>query len=157
MRISRAAGRRIEDRLTGGNARFDGILTLTPDDRGLIWCETGTLCLEGVPPVTATRRYLWREGPDGTIGVFFDDGRPFHSFRPDGRPEAAHWCDPDSYDARYDFTRWPDWEAVWTVRGPRKDYTSHTRYSPCEDGAAAAQPGRPGQSERTSSWARSCA
>ena len=59
--------------------------------------------------------------------VDYADGRPFHEFDP-ARPRAAHWCDPDDYRVRYDFTRWPLWRAEWEVRGPRKDYLMMTDY-----------------------------
>jgi hypothetical protein len=63
--------------------------------------------------------------------VLFADGRPFHAFDPGAaRPEAAHDCPPDLYRVRYDFSDWPDWQAAWEVRGPRKDYRMVSRYAP---------------------------
>ena len=76
----------------------------------------------------AERRYLWREA-GARVEVFFEDGRPFHSFDPDEpRPAADHWCDPDSYSVHYDFSTWPAWTSEWQVSGPRKDYTMHSAY-----------------------------
>jgi hypothetical protein len=40
----------------------------------------------------------------------------------------VHACDPDTYRAHHDFSRWPQWHAVWTVTGPRKDYTMWTMW-----------------------------
>ena len=39
-----------------------------------------------------------------------------------------HWCDPDSYAVRYDFSRWPEWSARWRVEGPHKAYIMYSRY-----------------------------
>ena len=79
----------------------------------------------------ATRRYLWKDGGAGTIDVLFDDGRLFHRFdAEDEAPAAEHACPPDTYRVRYDFRRWPRWQAEWRVTGPRKDYGILSRYRP---------------------------
>lgn len=63
--------------------------------------------------------------------MFFDDGRPFHRFCLAQKAEGSdHPCGDDLYRVAYDFSDWPHWQAVWTVVGPRKDYTSTTRYAP---------------------------
>lgn len=106
-----------------GRARFEAT------DTGLIYRETLDLVIAGHAPVRAERSYLWR-AVEAAIAVDFSDGRPFHSFEPNGRSEAAHWCDPDQYDVAYDFEDWPDWTSTWRVKGPRKDYAMVTRYVP---------------------------
>ena len=123
--------RRIEDRLAGQTGHLEGVARFTRDADGLIYSETGTLRLPDQPEMQAERRYLWREA--GTrIEVFFEDDRPFHAFDPaDPRPAAEHWCDPNSYAVRYDFSAWPDWSSEWQVTGPRKDYMMHSQY--CRD------------------------
>lgn len=74
--------------------------------------------------MTAERRYRW----DSDLRVFFEDGRFFHQVpRTGGATE--HWCAPDMYRVRYRFARWPEWETVWRVIGPRKDYAMITRYT----------------------------
>ena len=114
---------------SGASARFTGSATLTPNAHGLAYTERGTLHLAEGAPMTAERRYLWRAGAGGRIAILFADGRPFHDFDPAARgPEARHLCDPDTYDVRYDFTGWPLWRAIWTVRGPRKDYRMESLY-----------------------------
>ena len=114
--------RMISDHLAGQSGIFTGTATLSPRGGGLWdWSESGVIALGGSRPMSAARRYLWR--PEGDrIAVLFEDGRPFHDFAPDGAPEAAHRCAPDDYRVRYDFSRWPDWQAEWVVKGPRKDY-----------------------------------
>lgn len=113
----------------GPRARFDGRARFEADGAGLVCREAGALTIAGHAPVMAERRYLWRAGAGGAIDVLFDDGRPFH--RIDLRqcaPQDRHMCDPDIYEVRYDFARWPAWSSLWRVRGPRKSYRMETLY-----------------------------
>ena len=121
-------GRRIEN-AEGPEARFEGVARFEPDGAGLVYAEEGELQLEGQPPIRGERRYLWRQEEDGTIAVFFDDGRDFHRFDPGAEaPGDRHHCAPDVYDVTYDFGGWPEWESRWRVTGPRKDYVMVSRY-----------------------------
>lgn len=112
----------------GPDAVFSGTAQFTQDGAGLILHEEGRLSLTGQGTFQAERRYLWRQ--DGAeIAVFFADGRDFHRFDPTrGAAHADHWCDPDTYKVRYDFTRWPTWQVEWQVTGPRKDYLMRSTY-----------------------------
>ena len=128
-----SVARSIEDRLSGAPATFEGRAWITSDGQGALYEERGVMQLAGGAEMNAERRYLWRSSAGG-IDVLFDDGRYFH--RVDLSvdlsaecPEAEHWCDPDTYGARYDFSDWPKWSCVWQVRGPRKDYTMTSVYS----------------------------
>ena len=132
--LGRLAGRwqvarRIEDRL-GPEGRFEGVAVFEPAAGGLDYTETGALVLGQGAPMRAGRRHLWRaEG--ARVVVYFADGRAFHDLDPEAaRPAARHLCGADVYDVTYEFARWPDWETVWRVRGPRKDYRMITRYAP---------------------------
>ncbi|MDD8022358.1 MAG: DUF6314 family protein [Paracoccaceae bacterium] len=112
----------------GMTARFIGRAQFRPEGAGLQYHETGHLQLSGLKPMLAERRYLWRQ--DGArICVDYPDGRAFHCFDP-ADPQATHWCDPDDYRVLYGFDTWPDWQARWRVRGPRKDYTMLSTYRP---------------------------
>jgi hypothetical protein len=108
----------------GTEARFEGQAVWSPDAECLIYRETGTLTVTGQPPMQAERRYRWH--PD--LCVHFDDGRFFHRVPAQGG-ETDHWCDPDSYHVRYDFSAWPDFEVIWLVSGPRKSYRMFSRYA----------------------------
>ena len=120
--------RRIEDQRAGQVAHATGQAMLSAEGAGLIYEETVLLHLPGQAPLEGRRRYLWRAAARG-IAVLFDDGRDFHVIPlGNGAPEAAHWCDPDQYDVRYDFSAWPQWSSVWDVCGPRKDYRMETGY-----------------------------
>ena len=116
----------IEDRLAMQKGRFEGQARFTPHGQALDYREEGRLWLGSGSAMTAVRDYIWRD-EGGRIAVDYGDGRPFHTFDP-AEPAARHICTPDDYRVRYDFARWPDWQAEWTVSGPRKDYTMVSRY-----------------------------
>lgn len=133
----------IEDFRASARGVFRGRAWLTRCPEGLDYREEGELILGAGPAMTASRRYLWRAGPGG-IMVDFADGRFFHAFDPcTPAPEAAHFCDPDHYAARYDFARWPEWRAQWRVTGPRKDYRMISDYRRAEGAADGPMPACP--------------
>ncbi|MGH1413029.1 MAG: DUF6314 family protein [Pelagimonas sp.] len=107
----------------GNQAQFHGQATWTADRDGANYLETGELVMPGQGVFRSERRYRW----DRDLRVFFDDGRYFHTVPALGG-ETAHWCDPDQYDASYNFENWPHWSCQWRVRGPRKDYEMTSRY-----------------------------
>lgn len=112
----------------GARHHFDGEAMFSWSGPRLIEMQTGTLDIGTQVPLKASRRYVWtNEGR--RIEVLFDDMRPFHTI-PTGtaRPETTHLCPPDRYHVAYDFTRFPDWGAVWEVEGPRKAYRMESRY-----------------------------
>ncbi len=136
MRLEAFAGeweidRAIEDVRAGRQGRFTGRARFRPDGDELAYREEGTLAFGDAPAMAASRDYRWRDTGGGVIEVRFADGRFFHRFLPD-EPEPAdvHLCDPDTYRVRYDFARWPLWQAEWRVTGPRKDYAMVSRYRP---------------------------
>lgn len=119
--------RQIKD-AKGPDATFSGTASFTPDDAGLKVQENGQLRLIGQGAFQARRSYLWRQS-GSLIAVLFDDGRDFHMFDPgQGIAHANHWCDPDTYNVRYDFSGWPVWQAQWQVTGPRKNYSMYSVY-----------------------------
>lgn len=119
----------IRDHRADSDGTFTGTATFAPGEGGLICTEIGTLQMQGQVAMTAERRYIWRAGGAGQIAVFFDDGRAFHQFALAGdSAEATHHCDPDIYQVRYDFSRWPIWRIVWQVEGPRKSYQLTSEY-----------------------------
>lgn len=105
--------------------RFHGEATWARVPQGLAYHEIGELQVGAHPAMQAERRYLWRDD----LTVWFEDGRFFHQVPPDGG-ETGHWCDPDQYDVSYDFATWPEFRVTWRVRGPAKDYTMVTEYTP---------------------------
>lgn len=105
-------------------AQFEGHGIWSPTDGGLSYVETGTLTMAGTAPMKAERRYHWAED----LSIYFDDGRFFHTVPADGG-ETRHWCDPDSYHVTYDFSDWPHFDVTWRVDGPRKSYTTTSRFT----------------------------
>ena len=110
---------------TAAPASFAGTAEWSRDGDGLQYVESGLLTIEGHAPMASERRYFW--APD--LRVYFDDGRFFHQVPATGG-ETTHWCDPDHYDATYDFGEWPRFRVVWRVKGPAKDYTMRSEYRP---------------------------
>lgn len=104
-------------------ARFEGEAFWAPDAGRLIYRESGVLTVPGQPPMQAERSYHWHHD----LSVHFDDGRFFHKVPPAGGA-TEHWCDPDSYAGRYDFSGWPGFEVTWQVSGPRKSYRMCSLY-----------------------------
>ncbi|MEJ6398009.1 DUF6314 family protein [Yoonia sp. 208BN28-4] len=124
--------RKLEDRLgvmdgtLVGKAVFDG--GGDADLGGLRYEESGSLTLASGGVMQATRTYYW-QFDDSEVHVRFADGMPFHGFVPHGQSAGTpHLCGADLYVCAYDFTHWPAWKAVWTVKGPSKDYISTSHY-----------------------------
>ena len=107
----------------GRVAEVAGRAVWWPEGAGLAYHETGEMRMPGHPPMQVERRYFW--GAD--MAVHFADGRFFHNVPPEGGA-TAHWCDPDQYDGRYEFSDWPRFRVSWRVRGPNKDYHMTTEY-----------------------------
>lgn len=117
--------RLIESDIVGQSGKFDGITSFIPDADGLLYREVGKLVV-GDHEMEAERQYLWREDA-GEIVVLFDDGKPFHRFA-SKQVAASHYCDPDTYNVTYDFSKWPAWSSRWRVTGPRKNYVMTSAY-----------------------------
>lgn len=115
----------IEDRL-GPPGTFSGQARIARNRDGWRYEESGALVLAEGRALAAERVYLWRPLADG-VAIAFADGRPFHQM-PFAGGSAVHACPPDAYRVTYDFDGWPDWTAMWEVRGPRKDYRMEARY-----------------------------
>lgn len=121
--------RRLHDRKTGLDGLLTGQAGFWLDGDGLLYEERGKLHLPDRAPMTATRRYRWREA-EGGIRVLFDDGENFHCFDHGIDARATHHCGEDRYLVRYAFAEWPHWRAIWSVKGPRKDYRLVSDYWP---------------------------
>ncbi|CUI80424.1 DUF6314 family protein [Cognatishimia activa] len=126
--------REIEDHIanTQITAAGEAVFTMQSDQvgDGLIYNETMEITFPGSAPMHATRRYFWLPNGAGQIAVHFDDNRYFHAVALETpTPKDHHQCDPDNYNVAYDFSDWPNWQASWTVKGPRKDYVMLSRYT----------------------------
>jgi hypothetical protein len=115
----------IEDHLAHEHSTVAGSLHLVGVDGGLSWEESGRWSRStGVVEVRRTLRI--RELEDGWW-VLFEDGRPFHPWRPG--EEVVHPCGQDSYRGLVTGTT-AAWKVRWDVRGPAKDYTMTSVLTP---------------------------
>lgn len=123
--------RQIQDRMAQHDGMLSGqtVFEKTGPTR-LTYSEAGEFRLGRGPALRATRRYHWQFVASEVV-VTFEDGSAFHKFTPQGVTAGTdHPCGDDYYTVGYDFSRWPNWSATWTVKGPRKDYTSVSHYKP---------------------------
>lgn len=126
------------DRVIEGQATMQGIATFTPLDKvRLAYREQGCLKLANGTMVQAEREYVFSISGGG-FNVFFKEDPPrlFHEISLSASPggelsgHARHLCKHDEYRSAYLFL--PDGAFVirHVVRGPRKDYTMNTTYTP---------------------------
>lgn len=123
--------RSIDDAAAGRNGVLTGEASFRPNRDGeLLYEERGELQMEGIAPLMAERRYLWRRDEGHRLSIHFEDGRLFHRLNLDQTmPYDTHFCTPDVYDMTYDLRHWPVWECSARVEGPRKTYRLTSRYA----------------------------
>lgn len=125
--------RQIADHWGGQSGHLEGQahFRTTAIPRQLAYDEEGILMMPGQPAIKATRTYFWSASDvDSTrIDIHFSDGRFFHSLHPQKhRDEAEHLCANDLYKVRYLFENKDKWLAIWSVKGPRKNYNMTSLY-----------------------------
>ena len=99
-----------------------GAMVISPAPQGLRWREQGTLTMGAlVVPVTRTS-YLTEIA--GEPWMTFEDGRPFHPWRPG--EQVVHPCGEDVYVGRVAVAD-DEIATVWRVTGPGKDQLLTTR------------------------------
>jgi hypothetical protein len=128
--------RRLRDELAGMSGRVVGLLrieALDPaapgpagGDRTLRWRESGQL--DWGPLRTPIRRVTLLQPPERAGGEWrmaFEDGRPFHPWRPGQFVE--HPCGPDLYRGIVRIDGPDRMRVLWCVTGERKDQRILTR------------------------------
>ncbi|MEU8781587.1 DUF6314 family protein [Streptomyces sp. NPDC048637] len=122
--------RTVYDLRTGAEGSFRGTAEFRPDAAGeaLLHIEEGQLRWSGtVAPVSRTLRV--RPRPDGTAGIDFADGRPFHDLDlRTGRWTAVHPCAADRYEGTFTAVGPDEWHLEWRVGGPAKDQLLRSVY-----------------------------
>lgn len=116
----------IDDRYAGERSVVHGLLELIaagPDQ--VSWRETG-VWTRPAAEVEVRRSLDVRSEPDGWW-VLFEDGRPFHPWRPGS--EVLHPCGADTYRGLVTGTS-QRWTIRWDVEGPAKDYTMTSVLTP---------------------------
>ena len=123
--------REIDDRYAGTRLRVTGTALLDRDEDDCVrWHEEGLLERPGAAPATVHRTLLVVRDAHGSWQVVFDDGRPFHPWRPG--VEVEHPCVADLYRGVIEVGDGRGavfWRVVWHVRGPAKDHTIRTTYT----------------------------
>jgi len=126
------------DRVIEGRATMQGIATFTPLDGGrLAYREQGSLKLADGTIVQAEREYVFSNSGGG-FRVFFKEDPPrlFHKISLSASSggelsgHARHLCKRDEYQSAYLFLPDGTFAIRHVVRGPRKDYTMNTTYTP---------------------------
>jgi hypothetical protein len=116
-----------------GAASGDAIFADGPTP-GSATCDETLVIDYGGRRIDGASRLIWRfedcAGPD----LFFSDGRlfcamRFHRNASGWRAAFTHECGADSYDGVALIDDANCWRLIWTVSGPRKDYTLDTRYA----------------------------
>lgn len=127
----------IDDRRGARAGAASGVATFAaqPDD-----ADTALICAEamtidyGGNRIAGEQTTIWRFqdpcGPD----LYFRDARffcamRFREVRGVWRAEFSHDCGEDRYEGAALVTDESNWRLLWTVKGPRKDYSLDTAYS----------------------------
>lgn len=118
--------RRVVDRTAGTYGTVAGTLVVEAADAGVRLAEDGVLRWGGAEyPVT---RVSLLQPLDGEWWMLFEDGRPFHPWRP-GVP-VVHPCGADTYDGLVALDRDGNrLRTLWNVRGPAKNQRLVTRFA----------------------------
>lgn len=115
--------RELNDRASGMTGQFEGAVSFTHEDGGLLHCERGELRWGGQSPAPAARQLRWRPASSSwAADIRFDDGRPFHHLDlSSGVDRPVHDCQPDVYRGQFQLLGPDEWMYQWEVTGPHKD------------------------------------
>ncbi|GAA0225366.1 DUF6314 family protein [Cryptosporangium japonicum] len=118
--------RRVVDRSARTYGTVAGTLVVTAFEAGLRLAEDGVLRWRGADlPVY---RVSLLQPLDGEWWMLFEDGRPFHPWRP-GTP-VVHPCGRDTYDGMVALDRdGRRLRTLWDVHGPAKNQRLITRFT----------------------------
>lgn len=126
--------RRITDHLTHQVVMIEGVVTWE-EARGGAAPYTNLYhenCVMQLPQYTATasQTYGYQFPSDSIAEVSFIDGRLFYTLDlATSHCDIHHLCGEDTYIGGVDAIAEREYLQTWRVRGPRKDYTSHTIFS----------------------------
>lgn len=115
--------RTVHDYRTGAAHVFEGSAVLTRS----AFEERGELSI-GETKLQVARIYKLDIGED-RVSILFPDGADFIALGQDTSQKVQHTCGRDSYVGRFFFRSSNEWAEAWRVHGPRKRYSSLTRYS----------------------------
>ncbi len=108
--------RTVRDLLADRTGQVRGELAVTDDGDRLRLHETGVLTWDGRE--TRVHRTTYLERRDGEVWAVFEDGRPFHPWRPG--EDVVHPCAEDTYVGRVEVQA-DAMRTTWRVTGPAKE------------------------------------
>jgi Family of unknown function (DUF6314) len=125
------AGRwRIDRRLDAlAGAHFSGEAVCRRSRIGFLsYSEHGTLTLGG-KRLEAGRDLVYRLLTSSSAAVYLTDGSFFHPLDlSSGYKRVRHLCEADTYIGQFLVVSFDEYCVEWHVRGPRKSYTSRSRF-----------------------------
>ena len=120
--------RYIEDKLNQKNFELLGSATFMDKDSFYQYSESGVLKSDFFQS-KAHQDYVWILKPDGWK-INFSDGSHFHDLAlANEEQQVYHKCINDIYNGKYILNLPNEFDIKWNVRGPRKEYISHTYYN----------------------------
>lgn len=120
--------RQILDHRRGETGQLVGKSRFVADGEALVYREEGRLTL-GDHSGPAEQVYSYSFPAVHRASVRFADGRFFHDLDLSGGTWACtHLCGDDRYDGEFRALGPETWQAVWQVKGPRKDLRLDSTY-----------------------------
>lgn len=120
--------RNIEDKLNKRNFILNGKAIFTTEDNIFYYKETGVIKSDNFES-KAHQDYTWIIKPNGWK-INFSDGSHFHDLElENNKQEVYHNCGNDIYRGRFKLNIPKEYEVIWNVSGPHKNYISHTYYN----------------------------
>ena len=120
--------RSIRDIINKKEFKLSGSGIFTNKNNIFHYKETGLLISDKFES-KAHQEYTWIIKPNGWI-INFSDGNHFHDLELENtEQEVYHECGNDIYKGMFLLNLPRNFEVMWEVSGPRKNYKSHTYYN----------------------------
>ena len=120
--------RNIDDKLNKRNFVLRGKAIFTTEENIFYYKETGVIKSDNFES-KAHQDYTWIIKPNGWK-INFSDGSHFHDLELENtKQEVYHYCGNDIYKGKFALNLPKEYEVIWKVSGPQKNYTSHTSYN----------------------------
>ena len=120
--------RNIEDKLNKRNFILSGKAIFTTEDNIFYYKETGVIKSDNFES-KAHQDYTWIMRPN-SWKINFSDGSYFHDLELENTKQEVYYkCGNDIYKGRFKLNIPKEYEVIWNVSGPHKNYISHTCYN----------------------------
>ena len=120
--------RNIEDKLNQRNFILNGKAIFIKKDSLFYYKETGIIKSDDFES-RAHQDYTWIIKQYGWK-INFSDGSHFHDLELENtKQEVYHHCGNDIYKGEFTLNLPKEYEVIWNVSGPNKNYISHTSYN----------------------------